>query len=135
VRKERTLLKVYIADDSSVVRQRLVELVSTLGEVCLVGQAGDAMEAINDIQSTKPDVAILDIQMPGSNGFYVLEQIKISQPELRVIMLTAFPYPQYRQKCLNAGADYFFDKSCEFDQVTNVLIQLIYGKTPRPCNS
>jgi DNA-binding response OmpR family regulator len=71
---------------------------------------------------------ILDIRMPGGNGIQVLEAIKTSTAAPVVIMLTAFPYPQYRKKCLEVGADYFLDKTTEFERVVEVLEQL-YSKT------
>jgi DNA-binding NarL/FixJ family response regulator len=118
------MLKVVIADDSALVRERLAALVSDLEDVELVGQAGNAIEAIEITQRLKPDVVILDIRMPGGNGIQVLEMIKANEAGPLVIMLTAFPYPQYRQKCLEAGAEYFFDKTTEFERVTQVVKQL-----------
>ena len=89
-----------------------------------MGQASDAPEALEAIGRLKPDVVILDIRMPGGNGIQVLEVIKGNEAAPVVIMLTAFPYPQYREKCLKAGADYFFDKASEFSRVPEVLKQL-----------
>ncbi len=118
------MLKVVIADDSAVVRERLVTLVSDLEDVELVGQASNAAEALEVIGRLKPDVVILDIRMPRGNGIQVLERIKANEASSVIIMLTAFPYPQYREKCLEAGADYFFDKADEFDSIPTVLKQL-----------
>jgi DNA-binding NarL/FixJ family response regulator len=118
------MLKVVIADDSALVRERLVVMVSDLEGVEVVGQATDAPEAMEIIQRLKPDVVILDIRMPGGNGFQVLETIKETGGAPVVIMLTAFPYPQYRDKCLAAGADYFLDKATEFVRVIPVIEQL-----------
>ncbi len=69
--------KIYIADDSEEVRQRLVDLVSSLPDVMLVGQTGDARSAIADIQRLQPDVAILDIRLVNGNGIEVLEIVKL----------------------------------------------------------
>jgi DNA-binding NarL/FixJ family response regulator len=117
-------MKVFIADDSALMRQRLVSLLSEVEGVELVGQAGDAHEALEAIRRLKPDVAILDIRMPGGNGITVLEAVRAGEATPVVIMLTAFPYPQYRKKCLEAGADHFFDKATEFDSVLKALEQL-----------
>jgi YesN/AraC family two-component response regulator len=115
------MLKVFVADDSALVRERLAALISEIEGVEVVGQAGDAPETLEGIQRLRPDVVILDIRMPGNNGIQVLEAIKKSTAAPVVIMLTAFPYPQYRKKCLDAGAEYFFDKATEFEQVAKVL--------------
>jgi len=117
-------LKVFIADDSALVRERLAELISEIEGMEVVGQAGDAPEALEAIQHLRPDVVILDIRMPGHNGIHVLEAIKKSPAAPVVIMLTAFPYPQYRKKCLEVGAEYFFDKATEFEHVAQVVKQL-----------
>ena len=118
------MLKVVIADDSALVRERLAALVSDLEHVELVGQASSAPEAFDVIQRLKPDVVILDIRMPGGNGIQVLEMVKTNEAGPLVIMLTAFPYPQYRKKCLEAGAGFFFDKATEFERVAQVIEQL-----------
>lgn len=114
-------MKVFIADDSALVRERLAALISEIEGVEVVGQAGDAREALEAIQHLRPDAVILDIRMPGNNGIQVLEAIKKSTAAPVVIVLTAFPYPQYRKKCLEAGAEYFFDKATEFEQAAEVL--------------
>jgi DNA-binding NarL/FixJ family response regulator len=115
---------VFIVDDSPVVRDRLVTLISELPNVEVVGQADIAFEAINSIRQLRPSVVVLDISMPGGSGMYVLETIKKDRPGPVVIMLTNFAHEQYRQKCLQLGADYFFDKSTEFERVTEVLRQI-----------
>ena len=69
----------------------------------------------------KPDVVILDIRMPDGSGIDVLQTIKQGEPAPAVIVLTNYPYPAYRQKCLQAGADFFLDKSTEFDQIPELI--------------
>ena len=118
-------MKVFIADDSAVVRERLVEMISELPGIEIIGQAQEALEATNAIMKLKPDVVILDIRMPGGSGLNVLKDIKKDPDAPVVIMLTSYPYPQYRQRCIDEGADFFFNKSTEFDRVTEVLEKLI----------
>ena len=119
------MLSIYIADDSIEVRRRLVEMVSDLEEIKVVGQTDDARAAIEDIRRMEPDVAILDLRLVNGNGIEILEIVKLFKQPPLVIMLTAFPSPQYRRRCLSAGADYFFDKSREFERVVDVLKQLV----------
>ena len=113
-------MKLFIADDSSVVRERLKAMLSNLEEIEAIGQAQDVGEAINFIEELKPDAVILDIQMPGGSGIEVLKHIKKEQPATVVIILTNYPYSQYRQQCIDAGADFFFDKSLEFEKAIEV---------------
>ena len=123
--------KVFIVDDSPVVRERLVTLLSDLPSVEIVGQAEIAFEAISATRRLKPDVMLLDISMPGGSGIHVLEMVKQERPAPLVIMLTNFAHEQYRQKCLQLGADYFFDKSTEFEKVLSVL-NPVHEATERP---
>lgn len=118
-------MKVFIADDSAVVRKRLSEMISRIAGVEVVGEAQDAHTTIESILKLEPDVVILDIRMPGGNGITVLEKIKKTSFNTVVIMVTNYPYPQYREKCMELGADYFFDKSSEFEKIKELLKQLI----------
>jgi DNA-binding NarL/FixJ family response regulator len=120
-------MRVLIADDSTLMRQRLATLLSEVAGTELAGQARDAHEALAAIRALNPDVVILDIRMPKGNGITVLETLKAHEDCPVIIMLTAFPYPQYREKCIKAGADYFFDKATEFDLVVQALEQLRVG--------
>ena len=83
------------------------------------------VEAINAVRKLNPDVVVLDIKMPGVDGIDVLKAIKNKNQDIVVIMLTNYPYPQYRKKCIELGADYFFKKSTEFESVIETLKQLI----------
>jgi DNA-binding NarL/FixJ family response regulator len=67
---------------------------------------------------------VLDIRLKQGTGFQVLNAVKVPKQPPVIIILTNFAYPQYRKKCVEAGADYFFDKSNEFDQVVTILKQL-----------
>jgi YesN/AraC family two-component response regulator len=95
-------IKVFIADDSFIVRERLVMLVDELSGVEMVGQAEHVAEAISAIRKLQPDVVILDIRMPGGSGIDVLQNIKQAEAAPMVIILTNYPFPGYRQKCMQA---------------------------------
>ena len=118
-------MKVFIVDDSKIVRDRLVILLSDLKKIEVIGQAKSTRQAIVAIRKLKPDVVILDIRMRDGNGIEVLANIKKDKSSPVIIMLTNYPYPQYRKKCLDAGADFFFDKSTEFERVIEVCQDLI----------
>lgn len=118
-------MRVLIVDDSILLRERLTAMISELPGIEVIGQAENAEKAINSIRILKPDVAILDIRMPGGSGFEVLENIKNEKSTPLIIVLTNYPYPQYRKKCMDSGADFFFDKSTEFQKVIEVLKKFI----------
>jgi DNA-binding NarL/FixJ family response regulator len=114
-------MKVFIVDDSAEVRKRIIAMLADLQMVGSIEEAENVQDAIRTLQGFIPDVVILDIQMPGGSGIDVLTKIEKKDRAPVVIMLTNYPYPQYRRRCLDAGADFFFDKSNEFDRVAEVV--------------
>ena len=129
-------MKVFLVDDSVVIRQRLKRMLADVEQLQVIGEAGDAQAATTDaILEQKPDVILLDIHLLDGSGIDVLERLKKANPTVVVIILTDYPFPQYRQKCMEAGADYFFVKSTQFDQVIPALRQLMErssDSTPPP---
>ena len=115
------MLAVYIVDDSQMIRQRLTELVSDISGTEVVGQSADPFEALKSIRKSNPDVVILDIRLPGRSGIDLLKDIKKDPAAPIVIMVTNYPYRQYRQGCMAAGADYFFSKINEFEMIGETL--------------
>jgi DNA-binding NarL/FixJ family response regulator len=122
-------MRVFIADDSIPVVERLADLLEDVPGAQLVGRAGDVPEAVRCIQNVKPDALILDLQMPGGSGLDVLRAIRTEHPRLFVLICTNYPYPQFREKCLNAGANVFLDKSTEFEKIPDILRGLIENET------
>ncbi len=119
-------VKVFLVDDSVVIRERLKRMLADVQGVQVIGEAADALALTTDsILKQKPDVVLLDIHLLDGSGIDVLQRLKKAKPAPAVIILTNYPYPQYRQKCLEAGADFFFVKSTEFDRVVPALKQLI----------
>ena len=114
-------MKFFIVEDSELVVERVRELLSSIEGLEFIGQATNAKDAIEAIERLKPDVVILDIRLIGGNGMNVLERIKKEHAPPVVIMLTNYPYPQYREKCRELGAEYFFDKVTEIESFVKVL--------------
>ncbi len=121
-------MKVLIVDDSKIVCNGLQQMLINIADVEIVGQAHNAQDAIQSISESNPDVVILDIRMPGKSGIEVLKDIRDKKLPIRVIMLTNYPYPQYRKKCEELGADYFFDKVTEIEEISNVIEELAKNK-------
>ena len=115
--------RVLIVDDSKVVRERLISLLSEYPKIRIVGQAGNGKEAIDAVNDQKPDTVILDIRLPGKSGIQLLKEIKVAHPDITVIMLTNYDFEQYRRQCTDFGADHFFNKTLEFEKVVNVLVE------------
>jgi DNA-binding NarL/FixJ family response regulator len=118
-------MKVFVADDSDRLRKQIVGLLGEVPGVEIVGQAQDPSEAFRAICEFKPDVLTLDIQMIGGSGIDLLKRLKQENPIPVVIMLTNYASAPYRKKCLEAGADFFLDKSTEFCKVREIIQRLL----------
>jgi DNA-binding NarL/FixJ family response regulator len=89
----------------------------------LTGQAGDAMQAYEDIERLEPEVVIVDLRMPG-DGMHLIRRVK-SMPRMPVvIVLTNYSSSPYRDRSLRAGADYFLDKSTDQSKLLRILYTL-----------
>jgi DNA-binding NarL/FixJ family response regulator len=118
-------MKVVIADDSDLFRKLITSAVSDISGIEVIGQAADGPSTLQLITQHQPDIVIMDIRMPGGSGIEALRQIVKHEGLPIVIMLTNYPYPQYRKTCLEAGADYFFDKSKDYDEVLETIRNLL----------
>jgi YesN/AraC family two-component response regulator len=117
----RKRLRVVIADDTAKIRDSLSALVAPLNDVEVIATADTGTHALELIRTLKPDIATLDIRMPGLNGINVLETLRNEKLTTTFIVLTGLDEAEYRRRCFAAGADYFFHKSTEFEQVIEVL--------------
>lgn len=127
--KEVMTLKVFIADDSRIMRERLISMLNEFNEIDIIGEAHDGLGAIEGIRTLEPDFLILDIRMPKGNGIEVLRNIKDQNLPITIAVFTNFPTPQYQTKCMALGADYFFDKSEDFEKLIGVLKGLATQKS------
>lgn len=120
-----TIVKVVTVEDSLVVAERVQSMLVELANIRFLGNARSVPEALELISSKKPDVVILDIhlgeQHPDGNGLHLLITLRRQYRRMKLMMLTNLTDPQYRRKCMALGADYFFDKSNDFDKVSEVL--------------
>lgn len=114
-------LKVLIVDDSEAVREALKDILSEIKIVELIGEAMDGEFGIDLVTKLEPHVIILDLNMPKMNGLDVLSFVKKNYPSIIVIVMTNYPTEYFRLKCEKLGADYFFDKSNEFELIYKAL--------------
>ena len=117
-------MRVIIADDSSLIRNRIKDLINNLNNVEMVGEAKSGLEALQLIWDKKPDLVILDIRMPEMNGIEALSKIREIGLRTKVCMLTNYSYKQYKERCLAEGADYFFDKNHDIQQMLDIISKL-----------
>jgi len=125
----RTLdpLRVFLVEDSVVIRERLTETISSIEHVEVVGHAETEADAIAALQAAACDAVVLDLQLREGHGFNVLKALRSPSARRRIIVLVLSNYatPQYRGRSMEIGADYFFDKSREYDRLCEVLEELV----------
>lgn len=122
---ERSSIRVLIADDSQVIRERLIRLLADLEGIEIIGEAKDGNEALGLITDKRPDVVVLDIWMPDKNGIEVLKTIRLKDQSTTIIMLSNDASVQHRLRCLKDGANYFLHKSKDFEKLLEILEGLI----------
>jgi DNA-binding NarL/FixJ family response regulator len=120
-------MKVYVVEDSQAVRERLVEMIRDIRDIDVVGEAASEDAAVRGILETRPDVAILDISLGEGSGIEVLARVRRQLPELKGIVLTNYSSPQHAKASADAGAEYFLDKSSEFEKIVGILERLMQG--------
>jgi DNA-binding NarL/FixJ family response regulator len=122
-------MNLLVMDDAAGIRERIVELLSEIQGIDEIFESEDAASAMTLIHERQPGVVILDIQVPPAgplrNGIDVLKVTKQQFPRTGVIMLTNFAYARYRDECARLGADFFFDKSSEFEQVPDAVMHIM----------
>src|SRR6266704_528706 len=106
-----TNLRILLADDHALVRAGIRGLLDRMEGMDVVAEAGDGCEALQMIRDLHPDIVLLDITMPGLNGFEVLEKSIKLFPDLRVIILTVHDAGEYATQALRAGAAGYLSKS------------------------
>lgn len=121
-------MRVLLADDSSLILERLHAMVSTHEEVEIVGLLKNGTDTLEALRVLKPDLAIVDIKMPGLTGLEVLTEIRKENKIVKFIILTLYSSEHYRQSAIEAGTDYFFSKVDDFEKVSLVIAEMLENK-------
>lgn len=106
-------LNVLVVEDSIVLRQRIAEMLSAVPGLTLVGQTRSVVAGQRMVRELRPNLVILDLQLADGSGIDILRETKRTDPSVRFVIFTNQCEPQYRQRCLNLGAEYFLCKSTE----------------------
>ena len=118
-------MRILLADDSVLILERLREMCSNYRQVEIVGMCKNGIDALAALQNLKPDLAIVDLKMPGLSGLEVLSEIRKEDKILKFILLTLHSSDYHRLMAIHAGTDYFFSKADDFEKVANVVSEMI----------
>jgi DNA-binding NarL/FixJ family response regulator len=114
-------LRVLIADDQRQVRRELRSILPLAGNIDVVGEAADGREALRLLEALRPQVVILDLQMPGLDGYQAATQIKTKCPSCRVVVLTIFDDEAAHRKAAESGADAFVVKGASISSLIRAI--------------
>ncbi|MGC8856780.1 MAG: response regulator [Anaerolineae bacterium] len=118
-----------MADDHHIVRAGIRQLLESAADIQVIAEAGDGVEAQTLIQQHKPDVAVLDIQMPKASGIEVTRWVRAHLPEVGVLILTAYDDDPYVMAVLQAGANGYVLKTAKTDDLIQAVRDVHEGKS------
>ncbi len=127
--RSKTKIRVLLADDHHIVRAGIRQLLESAGDLQVIAEAGDGEEAQSLIQKHKPDVAVLDIQMPKASGIEVTRWARAHFPEVGILILTAYDDDPYVMAVLQAGANGYVLKTAAADELIQAARDVNEGKS------
>ncbi len=122
-------IRVLLADDHAVVRQGIRQFLETSDSIAVIAEASDGLEAMQLIREHQPEVAVLDIQMPGQSGIDVTRAIRAERLPVGVLILTAFDDPPYVKAALQAGANGYVLKTAEAAEIVKAVQSVCEGQS------
>jgi NarL family two-component system response regulator YdfI len=123
------LIRVLIADDHLIVREGLQLILETAEEFELVGEAADGAQAVQLTNELKPDVILMDLQMPRVDGLTAIAQIRAQQPEIAIVILTTYNEDDRMMRGLRAGARGYLLKDTDRETLLNTIRAAARGDT------
>jgi DNA-binding NarL/FixJ family response regulator len=124
----RSPIRILVADDHPIVREGITGLIGVQADMTLVAQAGNGREAIQHFRTQRPDVTLMDLQMPEMNGLDALIAIRTEFPEARVIMLTTYEGDVHILRALKAGAQGYLLKNTLHSELLRTIRDVHAGK-------
>jgi DNA-binding NarL/FixJ family response regulator len=122
-------IRLLVCDDHEVIRSGMVTILAG-SEIEVVAQAANGNEALEQVEAVKPDVVLLDIRMPGSDGLATLEKIKSIDPDIKVVMLSTYDNPTYVARSVALGASDYILKGASRDDLIATITAVTRGESP-----
>ena len=121
------MIKILIADDHSIVREGLKQIVAESPEMAVRGEAVNGQQVLDLVHKTDYDLILLDIAMPGRGGIDTLKQLKIEKPEIPVLILSMYPEDQYALRAIKAGASGYLTKESAPEELIGAIKKVARG--------
>jgi two-component system nitrate/nitrite response regulator NarL len=125
-------IRVYVADDHPIYRDGLIRAFQRRRDFNVVGEAADGDKALQDIRELRPDVALLDLRMPGPGGLELLKTIKLEDLPTRVVLVSAFSDNEIVYQSMASGAAAYVLKEADRDQICDAIAAVARGETWLP---
>jgi two-component system, NarL family, invasion response regulator UvrY len=122
------MINIIIADDHAFLREGIKKTLQDETDMRVIGEASNAMDAVKLIKDLEPDVAILDISMPGKSGLDVLKDIKAMKKTFRVLILSMHPEDRFAIRALKAGASGYLTKESAPDELVKAIRTILTGR-------
>jgi len=122
-------IRILVVDDHHVVRQGLVALLNIMTEIKVVGEAGDGLQAIELYRSLRPDITLMDLQLPKLSGVEAIQTIRGEDPNARFVVLTTFDGDEDIFRALQAGAKAYLLKGMTIEELLSTIQAVHSGKT------
>lgn len=122
------MIKVFLADDHTVIRDGLRFMLEAQGDITVVGDAADGRQAVNQVQKLKPDVVLMDIAMPELNGIEATQQIRQTCPRTQVIILSVYSSAEHIFRAMQAGARGYLLKESAGKEVVSAVRAVHVGR-------
>ncbi len=123
-----TPIRVLLAEDQEMIREALAALLSFEDDIEVVAQVGRGDEVTPAALASKPDVALLDIEMPGMDGLTAAAALSQASPGTKIVILTTFGRPGYLRRAMEAGASGFVVKDSPADRLARTIRQVLSGQ-------
>ncbi|MFI0944008.1 response regulator [Streptomyces sp. NPDC021020] len=121
-------VRVLLADDQSMVREALATLLGLEDDIEVVAQASRGDQVLAAAREAAPDVALLDIEMPGMTGIEAAAQLRAECPGVRVVIVTTFGRPGYLRRAMESGADAFLVKDAPASELADAVRRVLRGE-------
>jgi DNA-binding NarL/FixJ family response regulator len=121
------MIRIVVADDHTIVREGLKQLLSATSDLSVVGEAQNGHEVLERVRTLDFDVLLLDMSMPGKSGIELIKQVRVEKPKLRVLVLSMHEEEQYAVRAIKAGASGYLTKESATAQLVSAIRKVASG--------